>query len=114
VPIKHVNSKQPIHGHSHTDQSLRASQRVKRAKMMKRLFFFLFVILYYCAYSYGGNALLDSRGVRFLRYNALEPEASDSGKGNVLIASRSHNAGDVLVTVPLSMCLLAHRSGAIR
>jgi hypothetical protein len=50
--------------------------------------------------------VLDARGVRLVRGN--------DGKGNSLVCAKSVKKGAILMTLPLSKCILAHRSGAVR
>ena len=38
----------------------------------------------------------------------------ESIAGNRLTASKAFKVGDIMISLPLSMCILAHRSGAIR
>ena len=49
---------------------------------------------------------LDTSGVKFNR--------NDSLSGNSIVASKSLKQGDVLITLPLSLCILANRNGEIR
>ena len=50
--------------------------------------------------------VLDARGVR------LERDCED--KGCALVCTQSVKKGAILMTLPLSKCILAHRSGALK
>ena len=41
-------------------------------------------------------------------------QSLESIAGNCLTATKAFEVGDILIALPLSMCILAHRSGAIR
>jgi len=52
--------------------------------------------------------------LKFLKYYCPFNSNIESIAGNLLVASKSFKKNDILISLPLSMCILAHRSGAIR